>query len=50
MSIWEEHKDQIHFEQMDRQAECYLRNKINNAFCKVLAKELLKNRREQSNN
>jgi hypothetical protein len=44
MSIYEEHRDQIHFEQMDRESDYYVKNRINDAFIKVLAKALLKNK------
>jgi hypothetical protein len=44
MSIWEEHRDQFHFEEMERESEYYLHAAINASFTKVLAQALLKNK------
>tara|TARA_R100000700_G_C3173763_1_gene148322 strand:+ start:328 stop:483 length:156 start_codon:yes stop_codon:yes gene_type:complete len=48
MSIWEEHRDEYYLEQAMKKAEHNLHHVINASFKKVLAKELLKKKDEDT--
>jgi len=41
MSVWEEHRDEYHLEQAQKEAEYKLRANINTSFTKALAQAIL---------
>ena len=46
MSVWEEHRDEYHLEQAEKEAEHKLHANINASFTKVLAQALLEMKRK----